>query len=310
MRDLIVIAVALALAGAIYGVAFWVYHARTDRSAKVGLYLLLGFPALLLVVAGAAFSVAREPDGLTFLLIGLALGLPLSPGFRKAAARLIPIDPLSPVHMVGLSIILTLLVTFAISLVNAGDTPDALPAGSIGYLEVIVQNVFLVIVAYAAVGTGIVRTVRQASTRLGLTWPTPRVIAVSIGFVFLGFLIAGAAGIATALLQPELSDQIDSAMVEATADLRNPVGAVVLGVSAGLGEELLLRGAIQPRFGMVITAAIFALLHTQYGFSWIIVGLFAVGLLLGYERNRFGTTAAILTHAMYNTFSVLISMGI
>ncbi len=307
MRDLVVMAVAIALAGAVYGLAFWVYRARTDRSANVGLYLLLGFPALLLIVAGAAFSLSGERDGLTFLLTGLALGLPLWRGFRRAAARVIPIDPLSPVHMVGLSVVLALLVTFTISLVNAGDAPDALPAGSVGYVEVVAQNVFLVVAAYAAVGAGIARTMREASLRLGLTLPTPRVIAISIGFVLLGFLSAGAAGIATAVFQPELSDRIDSAMVEATRELQNPFGAVVLGLSAGLGEELLLRGAIQPRFGMVITAAIFALLHTQYGFSWIIVGLFGVGLLLGYERKRFGTTAAILTHAIYNTISVLIS---
>ena len=307
MGDLIAIVVALGLTAVAFGLAFWVHRARTDRSANVGLYLLLGFPGVLLVVAGAAFAVNGQRDGLTFLLIGLALALPLISRFRRLVARAIPIDAASPAHMVGLALILTLAVAFTISLVNAGDTPDTLPAGSIGYVEVLAQNVFLVAAAYAAVGAGVARSLREASLRLGLTWPTPKVLAIGVGFVFLGFIIAGAAGIATAIFQPELSDRIDSSMVDATSQLQNPIGAVVLGASAGLGEEILLRGAIQPRFGMVLTAALFALLHTQYGFSWIIVGLFGVGLLLGYERQRFGTTAAILTHAIYNTVAVLVS---
>lgn len=307
MAELIAIAVALGLTGLAFGLAFWVYHARSDRSANVGLYLLLGFPGVLLIVAGAAFAINGQRDGLTFLLVGFALALPLVSRFRQLVARAIAIDPASPVHMVGLALILTLLVVFTISLVNVGDTPEALPAGSIGYVEVVAQNVFLMAAAYAAVGAGVARSVKDASKRLGLTWPTPRIIAISIGFVFLGFLVAGAAGIATAIFQPDLSDRIGTSMVEATSELQSPLGAVVLGLSAGLGEELLLRGAIQPRFGMVVTAALFALLHTQYGFSWIIVGLFGVGLLLGYERRRFGTTAAILTHAIYNAISVLLS---
>ncbi|MGI8642998.1 MAG: CPBP family glutamic-type intramembrane protease [Thermomicrobiales bacterium] len=307
MADFIAIFVTLGLIAVAFGMAFWVYHARHDRSANVGLYLLLGFPGVLLVIAGAAFAINGQRDGLTFLLIGLALSLPLMSRFRQLVARAIPIDPASSVHMVGLALMLTVVLTLTISLVNVGDTPDALAAGSIGYVEVLAQNVFLVAAAYAAVGAGVARGVRDASLRLGLTWPTPRVIAISIGFVLLGFIIAGAAGIATSIFQPELADRIDTSMLDATSELQNPLGAVVLGASAGMGEELLLRGAIQPRFGIVLTAALFALLHTQYGFSWIIVGLFGVGLLLGYERIRYGTTAAILTHAIYNTISVLLS---
>ncbi len=307
MGDLFIDLVPLALAAIAFGLSFWVYHARVDRSANVGLYLLLGFPGVLLAVAGTAFAINGQRDGYTFLLIGLALSLPLVRGFRVAVAKVLPLDPKSPVHMVGLAIVLALMVTYAVSLVNAGDTPDPLPAGSISYLNLITNSVFLVAAAYAAVGAGVARSVREASIRLGLTWPTPRVIAIAVGFVVLGFIIAGAAGVATAIFQPKLSDRIDTSMLDATSALQNPLGAVVLGASAGLGEEILLRGAIQPRFGLVLTAVLFALLHTQYGFSWIIVGLFGVGLLLGYERLRFGTTAAILTHAIYNTVSVLLS---
>ena len=43
-----------------WGMAFWAHRAQTDRSAFVGLYLVFGFPAVLLIVAGAAFDVYEE----------------------------------------------------------------------------------------------------------------------------------------------------------------------------------------------------------------------------------------------------------
>jgi membrane protease YdiL (CAAX protease family) len=78
---------------------------------------------------------------------------------------------------------------------------------------------------------------------------------------------------------------------------------LLLGVSAGVGEELALRGALQPKLGVFLTSLLFALLHVQY--SWFGVGIILVlGLLLGTIRNRTSTTVAILVHALYDMFAV------
>ena len=90
-----------------------------------------------------------------------------------------------------------------------------------------------------------------------------------------------------------------------TADVQNPLGALILGLSAGIGEELLLRGALQPRFGIFITSLLFALLHTQYGLTFVLVGLFLIGAMLGKMRVRYGTAAPIITHAVFNLIVVL-----
>jgi membrane protease YdiL (CAAX protease family) len=55
----------------------------------------------------------------------------------------------------------------------------------------------------------------------------------------------------------------------------------------------------------VFTSLLFALLHTQYGLTYVLVGLFAVGMILGILRNRYGTMAAIIAHALFNTLVVL-----
>jgi len=43
--------------------------------------------------------------------------------------------------------------------------------------------------------------------------------------------------------------------------------ALLLGLSAGVGEEISVRGALQPRLGLFMSSLLFASLHVQY--SWI-----------------------------------------
>ena len=77
-----------------------------------------------------------------------------------------------------------------------------------------------------------------------------------------------------------------------------PLGALVLGIAAGAGEEALFRGALQPRYGIVLTSIVFALLHApQYGLNMAVLGLFGVSVVLGVARNRYGTTTAMIAHS-------------
>jgi membrane protease YdiL (CAAX protease family) len=80
--------------------------------------------------------------------------------------------------------------------------------------------------------------------------------------------------------------------------------ALLLGLSAGIGEEISMRGALQPKLGLVLTSLLFAGLHVQY--SWFGVGVIAMlGFTLGWIRRRTNTTVAILVHAAYDAIAVL-----
>jgi membrane protease YdiL (CAAX protease family) len=77
-------------------------------------------------------------------------------------------------------------------------------------------------------------------------------------------------------------------------------------LSAGVGEEVTLRGGLQPRLGIPLTALLFAALHVQY--SWFGMGLvFALGLALGLIRKHASTTAAIVVHGIYDMLAVFSS---
>jgi membrane protease YdiL (CAAX protease family) len=287
-----------------FGMSMWASKARTDRSANVGLYIVFGSPAVLLIVAGAAFAISGSRDGVTFLAIGLGLGLPLLKQFRVQMARITNIDPASPIDMVGLSLVLAVMSALAV-IYLAKPSPDD-SNGSVNLTQLLFQVAFFVALAFILVGTGVYRTFRESIARLGLDRKlTPRIVAIALGAVIVALIISSLASIATREFQPEVFDQLQQVTKDMTADVQNPLGALILGLSAGIGEELLLRGALQPRFGIFITSLLFALLHTQYGLTFVLVGLFLIGAMLGKMRVRYGTAAPIITHAVFNLIVVL-----
>ena len=81
----------------------------------------------------------------------------------------------------------------------------------------------------------------------------------------------------------------------------SPLGVISIGLAAAIGEEPIFRGALQPRFGIIISAVLFALVHSQYGISLATVIVLVLGLVLGWERKKFNTTTTIITHALYNS---------
>jgi uncharacterized protein len=302
----LLIATATALLGAL-GLAYWAYRAQTDRSAVVGLYLLFGIPAVLLLLAGAAVLLSGDRVlGPLLLLIGLGFGLPLLRPIRKVLARVTPLDPDSAVDMTGLCMVLGLLGFFVgTSLAPMADEPPEL-IPSVGIAELLVQAAAFVAVAYIAVGFPYWRDLSSATERLGIVAPDARTIGIAIAATFASFVVAAIAGLISQQFEPGLSESLDEAVDQITAQVQNPIGAIVLGASAGIGEEAVFRGALQPRLGIIIPSLLFMMLHgPQYGFNLALLGLFGVSIILGLVRKHVNTTAAMITHALFNAVQVL-----
>jgi len=302
----LLIATATALLGAL-GLAYWAYRAQTDRSALVGLYLLFGIPAGLLLLAGAAVLLSGDRVlGPLLLLIGLGFGLPLLRPIRKMLARITPLDPDSAVDMTGLCMVLGLLgFCVGTSLAPMADEPPEL-IPSVGIAELLVQAAAFVAVAYLAVGFPYWRDLSSATERLGIVAPDARTIGIAIAATFASFVVAAIAGLISQQFEPGLSESLDEAVDQITAQVQNPIGAIVLGASAGIGEEAVFRGALQPRLGIIIPSLLFMMLHgPQYGFNLALLGLFGVSIILGLVRKHVNTTAAMITHALFNAVQVL-----
>lgn len=291
-----------------FGLAYWAYRARGDRSAFVGLYLLFGFPATLLLVAGGAVLAAGDGRlAALLLLLAVGFGLPLLRPFRRALAAVTPMDAGSPVDMAGLCLLLPTLALVGYTSFGNLPTPDEIPA--VGFVDIAVNLVAFVVLAYVAVGVRIVRSFPEATARLGINRPSWVAIGAAVGCGLLGLVVQSVVGFFAVLLQPEVIAELDRVTEQITAQLQNPIGAAAVGIGAGVGEELFFRGAIQPRYGNVLTSVAFALFHApQYGLNVAVVGLFLVSMLFGLLRARFGTTAAMTAHAVYNFIVVMLQV--
>lgn len=78
-------------------------------------------------------------------------------------------------------------------------------------------------------------------------------------------------------------------------------------ICAGIGEELLFRGAIQPVLGIWLTAIVFVAIHGYLNpFNWrlTVYGIFMTLVIagIGYLQVHFGITAAIAAHTVIDIF--------
>lgn len=296
----------LFVVGFAYFLVWWALEAKKDRSAMVGLYLLLGAPGFLLFIAGLAVTTRRGAGGLgpTLLLGGLGLMLPLFRPVRVQMARIGDFDPDDPVHMLGSGIFLGAIGFLGGQLISA-PAPDQVSSFDVG--PIVIQGIFFVALAVVSVGYHVDRTWPQVRDRLGLVRPTLAGTGAALGAVVVAFIISGIASELTRATNEKYANEINRSLEVMTTSSPSYIAAPLIGLSAGIGEELLFRGALQPRYGIIPTSILFALLHSQYGFSFITLGTFLLGCLFGILAKRYGTTHAIIAHALYNTVAVLIS---
>jgi membrane protease YdiL (CAAX protease family) len=156
------------------------------------------------------------------------------------------------------------------------------------------------------VGFLVRRSPGETMRRLGLYWPGWRWIAGSALMAVLLVMFGVAFDLVMGRLTPEQSKSIEEVSKQLLSNVTTPWAAAALAISAGVGEELLFRGALQPRLGIVLAAFLFAVLHTQYAISLASLEIFLLGLALGWLRNRAGTTGAIIAHAGYDLILLMI----
>jgi len=80
---------------------------------------------------------------------------------------------------------------------------------------------------------------------------------------------------------------------------------LMIGITAGLWEEVLFRAAVQPIIGIWWGSLLFMLAHTGTGQFWTMnwkkaiyaFGVFVAGVMLGEIFEHVGIIAAIATHA-------------
>jgi membrane protease YdiL (CAAX protease family) len=243
------------------------------------------------------------------------------PQVRRGLSRIIPLDPNSFVHTVALVTVTGLtLVSFAPLLV-LGVPPlltessldllrESSPAGNDGLLAQMYTLVWTLPVAVFVVGYGIRRNFGQTLARLGLVWPTLRQIGIGIGVALVLVVAMNLLDLAINQIWQAFGWlRTDAeAFSELLAFALTPFGAIVIGVTAGLGEEVGVRGVLQPRLGILLSNLFFTSLHAfQYSWDALLV-VFLLGFAFGFLRKYTNTSTAAIAHGVYNFLVIMMSI--
>jgi membrane protease YdiL (CAAX protease family) len=250
-------------------------------------------------------------------VIGLLL---LLKPVRRMVAGFTGLEPDHPVHAVALALTMTPIInqgiTLGIGLENVtnliAQQVEQTGVAPVSLAGLWAQNIMFVIMAFIGVGFLTRRSFGQSLQRLSIVRPSGRDLLLGIGAalvliptipLLLGLLSNFGLGV---------DQDVESLTELLTGSLfATPLGILSVGLAPGIGEESIFRGAMQPRFGLLLTSILFALVHGQYGISLATLVVLVLGLVLGLVRNRTNTTTAMLTHALYNSgIALLAYLGI
>jgi membrane protease YdiL (CAAX protease family) len=82
---------------------------------------------------------------------------------------------------------------------------------------------------------------------------------------------------------------------------------VGIALTAGIVEEAFFRGFLQPRVGIALSTALFALAHLSYDAPFMLVGITVLSLVFAFlVRWRQGILAAIVAHAAFDAIQLFI----
>lgn len=266
----------------------------------VALTGLSGLGGLLLAAPGPASGLLAPAA----LVLAAALAAPLLlPAVRARLARLLPLDPESPVAL--LALVGVVLVVGLQASYQAGH--DALAvvtaAGRLQPIDVVGQELPLLLLALLGVGLFTRRSLREVVIRLGVVRPAAWQVVAAIAVAGLFLAVSQGAQELQRQLDPALADRLAHATAHYYASIDGWLAISVIALGPGIAEEAFFRGALQPRLGVWLAALAFAAVHTQYALTVDTLLVFALGAGLGLVRRRLNTTSAMTAHAAYNALA-------
>jgi len=256
------------------------------------------------------------------LMTGVAVQTPPA---RAWLTRQFPRQEWTSVRMLALAITLSFSLLPLIPLLLLGEAPllamlrseadaEAFVGGDRGASGMLRDQMYslswTLAAAALAVGYGIRRNGSEVLARLGLGRMSLRDARTALIATVL--LLAGSYFVnqAIVLVWEFMGWRVtDEAVLEwVFAPFLSVTGAVVVAVSAGLGEEVAVRGILQPRLGILLPNVFFTALHAyQYGWDGLL-SVFLVGMALGVIRQRTSTTVAATVHGGYDFVLVMLEV--
>jgi len=290
--------------------------------------------------AGEGIALHSLPPGAKHVLAGVAAAsvmaaltalLPHHKSFRRLCSALTGNEEWTSVRVMALGGVTAITLLLFVPLVALGEAPLSALLLRGGHLtsilfekaadpSVMLRNETLrnemysmcwnLLAATLAVGFGVRRNWRESLDRLGMVRLSPRQIGVALGLTALVFALSEGVDFAISHVWnwfhwPTTGGKDYEAIFKAFS---SPAGAVVLGITAGFGEEVVIRGILQPRLGIVLSTLYFTALHA-YQYNWdALLSVFVFGLALGLIRKKTSTSVCVVVHGSYDFVVMMIDV--
>ena len=289
----------VALANGAVGKA-WAHHATGIMCGLLAGATFL-FGAIDYATGGAAATDHNPaPVDFAIMVTGLVAAAVASKPVREWIARFIPIDPDSPVHSLSLALAVILFGTQVASIAFTDVLAAEQQSAPVSIVDFLAQEVPLLVMAVAGVGLFIRRGAAQTGQRLGFVTPTWWQMALALAAAGAFFALSTGADSLSHWLTPDVARRVDQATRHSFSALTSPAGLAAIALIPGICEDALFRGALQPRFGVILTAVLFTSIHGEYGLSLDLPTIFVIALGLGLVRKYTNTTTSATCHAAYN----------
>lgn len=219
---------------------------------------------------------------------------------RKDISAFIPIDPDHPVHVIAL-VLATLLLGIDIAAISFAEVlSNANSQSALTVLDLFENELPFLIIALAGVGLLIRRNLVASLQRLALVIPAWWHVVLAIAAAGALYAVGQGIDLLSHQVTPGVAHSVDAATQHVFGRLDNPLGIAALALLPGLAEDILFRGALQPRLGLIVTAVLFTSVHTEYGLSLDTVAVFIAAIGLGLVRKYANTTTSVTCHVVYN----------
>lgn len=276
----------------------WAHHATGILAglAAAGTFLLGFFD---IAASGGNWTNPNLVD-VGYMVTGVIAASLVTQPVREWLAGYLPINPDNPVHSLAL-VLAVILVGTQVAQVAFSDVLAAdLKLPPLSLADLAAEEVPFLVLAFAGVGLYIRRSLTGSSERLGLVRPAWWHITLALGAAGVFFGLSEVAQVAGHALTPDIAAKVDKTSAHLFGALDNPLGIIGLALFPGICEEILFRGALQPRIGLIATAVLFTAIHTEYGISFDVLAILVIALGLGLIRRYFNTTSSLTCHVTYN----------
>lgn len=282
---------------------------------RLGAWLLAFLTLLLAFVSnlGTADHAKGHPHLENYIAVGgllacLALPLATLPAFR----RLFGAPPArGEVDGIAAALVVSQTMMSLVPLVCLGRPPmeietrthsGLLDSPGVEWMSDLALICWTLVVAPLLVGYGIRRDGRQTLERLGLTGFTWRQVGIALGAMVFMLGVGNVSDMVVHQVWPRFGWPVtnEDFVDKLFAPNFTLFGALTGGATAGITEEILARGILQPRLGILLSNVFWASLHAgQYNWDGLL-GVFVTGLLLGLLRKKTNTLCCIIAHGSFD----------